>query len=276
MSLKVHHLNCGTMCPACERLVSGHGSWSRPGKLVCHCLLLETPDCLVLVDTGMGLQDIAEPRRRLGLTYPPLFKPLLALEETAIQQIRALGLDPRDVRHIITTHLDLDHAGGLSDFPWAQVHVLEPELKQIQQPGLREHLRFRLPQFKHRPNWVVHPERGESWFGLDSIQAIAELRDQVLLVPLIGHTKGHTGVAVNTDSGWLLHCGDAYYHHSELTASPNTPGFLKFFEVLIQAKPAARIANIKRLRQLAANHSGEIELFCAHDPVELARYHRPQ
>ncbi|MDH4580733.1 MBL fold metallo-hydrolase [Pseudomonas sp. BN415] len=272
MSLKVHHLNCGTMCPACERLVKGKGSWSRPGELVCHCLLLETAESLVLVDTGMGERDIAEPRRRLGSTYTALFKPRLSPDETAIAQIRALGFDPRDVRHIITTHLDLDHAGGLSDFPDAHVHVLKPELKQIQEPGLREHMRFRLPQFDHHPKWVVHEEQGENWFGFESIQAIPELGTDILLVPLIGHTKGHTGVAVDTGDEWLLHCGDAYYHHSELTSTPDTPAFLKFFEVLIQAKPSERIRNIKRLRELAASHGNQIEMFCAHDPVELERY----
>ena len=29
------------------------------------------------------------------------------------------------------------------------------------------------------------------------------------MVPLVGHTPGHTGVAVETAKGWLLHCGDA-------------------------------------------------------------------
>ncbi len=29
------------------------------------------------------------------------------------------------------------------------------------------------------------------------------------LVPLFGHTRGHCGVAVRTEQGWLFHAGDA-------------------------------------------------------------------
>lgn len=134
MSVRIHHLNCGTMCLFCEPLVNGGGSWRKPGRLVCHCLLIETPGALVMVDTGLGTHDIAEPRRRLGSTYTRLFKPLLSPAETAMSQVRALGYDPKDVRHILPTHVDLDHVGGLSDFPDAEVHIFKPELEQILHP----------------------------------------------------------------------------------------------------------------------------------------------
>jgi glyoxylase-like metal-dependent hydrolase (beta-lactamase superfamily II) len=35
--------------------------------------------------------------------------------------------DPKDVRHIVLTHLDFDPAGGLGDFPHATVHMLADE-----------------------------------------------------------------------------------------------------------------------------------------------------
>lgn len=36
-------------------------------------------------------------------------------------------MNVRDVRHIVLTHLDFDHAGGLDDFPEATVHMLQIE-----------------------------------------------------------------------------------------------------------------------------------------------------
>lgn len=51
--MKVHHLNCGTM-----RVPTA--------PVVCHVLLIETGNGLVLVDSGYGLDDIADPARRLG------------------------------------------------------------------------------------------------------------------------------------------------------------------------------------------------------------------
>ena len=272
MTTRIHHLNCGSMCLGCQRLINGHGSWTQPGRLVCHCLLIETPESLVLVDTGMGTQDIAAPKRRLGRAYLSTFTPKLDLAETAIAQVQALGFDPRDVRHILTTHLDLDHAGGLADFPEATVHVLQPELEQILHPTLRDRLRFRPTQFDHQPKWQVHRQLDDPWFGLDSIHALPKLRTEIRIVPLIGHTKGHMGVAVKGNDTWLLHCGDAYYHHSQITATPNAPLGLALMEHAFKTLPAKHRDSMTRLRQLAREHSDEVQLFCAHDPVELGRY----
>ena len=124
--MRVHHLNCGTLCPPFGRLVQGKGSLLSRGHLVCHCVLVELDDALLLIDTGLGLADVERPRERLGATFPSIFRPLLDPKETAIRQIEALGFAASDVRHIVLTHLDLDHAGGLSDFPAAEVHVHRP------------------------------------------------------------------------------------------------------------------------------------------------------
>ena len=123
--ITIHHLNCGSMCPYGARLIAGEGGLG-PTPIVCHCLLIETADSLVLVDTGLGLDDAARPHRRLGAPFVVAFRVQATREEAAIEQIRARGLDPGDVRHIVVTHLDLDHAGGLPDFPAAEVHLFEP------------------------------------------------------------------------------------------------------------------------------------------------------
>lgn len=273
MSIRIHHLNCGTMCPLCERLINTRaGSVMTPGKFVCHCLLIETPEGLVLVDTGLGSLDISQSRRRLGAVYPTLFKPSLLMEETAIQQVLKLGFKAEDVRHIIITHVDLDHAGGLSDFPHAKVHIFKPELEQLHKPSLSDRIRFRQVQFEHNPDWVVHEEQGEAWFGFNCIRAIDGLSTDVLLIPLVGHTRGHTGVAVKLGERWILHCGDAYYHHSQITQNPQVPAASMMFQRAMASIPSARVENLERLRRLALHHRDQVELFSAHDPVELARY----
>ena len=61
--MRIHHLNTGTMCPIGRRLVNGTGSIFQRARMVCHCLLIETNDGLALVDTGIGLDDIANPPR---------------------------------------------------------------------------------------------------------------------------------------------------------------------------------------------------------------------
>ncbi|HZR38067.1 MAG TPA: MBL fold metallo-hydrolase [Nevskia sp.] len=273
MSLKIHHLNCGSMCPHGRRLINGDGGWLEPAQMCCHCLLIESADGLVLVDTGLGTADVRDPRH-LGRGFLALTRPQLRAEETALHQVQALGFSAADVRHIVVTHLDLDHAGGLPDFPEAQVHVFAPEHHAaMDRPSLGEKARYRPAHFAHRPRWVVHEARGERWFGFDSIRTLPGSRDEILLVPLVGHTRGHSGVAVNTGGKWLIHCGDAYFYRDEVNAQRPycTPG-LRLFQSLVQVDGAQRKANQARLLQLAREHGAEVDLFCAHDPVELARY----
>src|SRR5690606_22763917 len=116
----VHHLNCATMCPIAGFLLGGSG-WR--GRMVAHCLLVETErDGLVLVDTGFGTRDV-EGKTGLSRAFRRLCGPALSHAETAVEQVKALGFAPEDVKHIVVTHLDLDHAGGLGDFPHAKVHL---------------------------------------------------------------------------------------------------------------------------------------------------------
>lgn len=270
MSLRVHHLNCGTMCPHGGKVIGTPGGWFEPGRMVCHSLLVETDDGLVLVDTGIGVADIAEPAR-LGRPFVAVVRPRLDPQETAVAQIQALGFQAADVRHVVVTHLDLDHAGGIPDFPDAQVHVHAREHAAAMKPSRRERERYRRPHFAHKPNWVLHQEDGERWFDFDAVRALPGGGDEVLLIPLHGHTRGHCGVAVRTGEGWLLHCGDAYFHHGEMRTPPECPPGLRVFQNIVQVERAARVRNQQRLRELAAAKAGGVRLISAHDPVELER-----
>ena len=163
-----------------------------------------------------------------------------------------MGRDPADVRHIIVTHLDLDHAGGLGDFPEAKVHVFAPELEIAQKPPLPEKARYVQKQWAHGPDWVSHEVAGDTWFGFESVKPIEGLGDEVALVPLVGHSKGHSGIAVKGPGGWMLHCGDAYFFHGEVeTPRRVTPGF-RAFENITNWKRGPRMHNLGRLQELQA------------------------
>jgi glyoxylase-like metal-dependent hydrolase (beta-lactamase superfamily II) len=271
--VKVHHLDLCTMCPYGGRLVSG-GSASifRQGEMVCHALVVESRDGLVLVDTGLGLDDVRDPMKRLGRSFVMMTRPRLREEHTALRQIERLGFARSDVRHIVVTHLDVDHAGGIPDFPDAQVHVHRAEHAAAMAPStLNEKQRYRRVHFQANPKWGLHDVGGERWFGFDSVRAVGE---DVLLVPLPGHTRGHCAVAVRAPSGsnaeWLLHCGDAYFFHEEMDEPPRCPAGLKVFQRTMAVDDAARRANAARLRELRRDAGGRVRLFSAHSPHELA------
>lgn len=265
--MKIHHLNCGSMCPHGRRLMQGEGGWLARAQIVCHCWLIEGREGLTLVDTGLGTAQVG------GLIHgalKALMQPRLSLAETAQAQITALGLNPRDVRHIVLTHLDFDHAGALADFPEATVHVHAPELAAAQAPiNFNERQRYEARLWAHQPRWQTHGVGGERWQGFDAVRALGSDDDEILLVPLAGHTRGHTGVAVRTRQGWRLHCGDAYFFHSEVAAAPHCPPGLALFQTAIAADNRARRANQTRLVEL--NRDPAITLNSAHCPHEWAR-----
>lgn len=273
--MRIHHLNCISSCPLGGRLMDG---WSRGvlerGTLACHCLLIETENGLVLCDTGFGLLDVANPQSRLSTFFLSMLSPDFREEMTARRQIERLGLNAADVRHIVLTHLDFDHAGGLDDFPNAVIHLLGAEQQAAEeQKTWLDRQRFRPQQWSTRPNWKMYaPEAGEPWFGFERARPLEGLPPEIALVPLIGHTFGHCGIAIDRGDKWVFLTGDAYFFHEEMrTHRPHcTPG-LRFYQWMMDKDRPQRMHNQHRLRQLKSHHSGQVEIFCSHDVVEFER-----
>jgi glyoxylase-like metal-dependent hydrolase (beta-lactamase superfamily II) len=263
-AMQIHHLNCASI----------HTHTRFPG--VTHCLLVEMDERLLLVDTGFGIQDHRSPTRHMqafmtlnGVPRDPA--------ETAIQQIGRLGYAPENVQHIVLTHLHLDHAGGLPDFPWAQVHVLAQEhvaATRRRRWSLKEASGYHPAHWAHGPQWVIHHLEGKRWFGLECTRVMDRPGCEVQLVALAGHSLGHCGVAVRTTGGWMLHCGDAYVRQMQVDPYQARNPFPGWARPLANSMfPSKTLATI---RALLRNHGGEVEVFCSHDRVEFARYRADQ
>ncbi len=266
--MKIHHLNCGSV-----RTIEATYDGPPPAPAVNHCLLVETDAAgLVLVETGLGLDDVRDPAGSLDADWVAMCEPALAEPETALRQVERLGFAAADVRHVVVTHLDVDHCGGLPDFPDAAVHVLEAEVRAALSGNYGP--RYRPAHWAHGPRWETYgPEREERWFDFDATR----LRDvpELLLVPLGGHTPGHTGVAVPDGDRWLLHAGDAYYYHRELSADPEPHPLMDLIQTRAEVHRDLRLGTHARLRELVARHGEEVTVFSAHDPWELRALTEP-
>jgi len=172
------------------------------------CLLVDTNQGPVLVDTGLGLQDYKNP------TWFTQFFRLITImpfssHEAAARQLEGLGYKPGDVRHIILTHMHFDHCGGLPDFPQATIHVHRREFDAfIHGPRRFQELAYSSRNITHVKDWALYDSTGDTWYEFDAIR-IPGFEPQIWLIPLFGHSYGHCGVAIQTGTGWHFHCADA-------------------------------------------------------------------
>jgi len=132
-------------------------------EMICHCLLVETKHGLVVVDCGLFAEADVEKNR----AHKYFMKFMRPSKQTAKREIEKLGYSPKDVKHVVCTHLDLDHCGGISDFPDAEIHVMTSERQAAERPTtMNEKRRYIRKHFAHGPKWKTHDASGESWKGL--------------------------------------------------------------------------------------------------------------
>jgi len=268
--MRIHHLNCGTHCPVGGAFFDG-ASRGLTASICTHCLLIEAGDGLVLVDTGYGVRDVRRPHARLARLWPAVLNVDYREQDTALRQVEALGFSARDVRHIVLTHLDFDHAGGIADFPQARVHVMERERDAAERKrrSFVARQRYRPAQWDGVRDWRTYATGGEPWFGFEAVRSLDGLPPEFLMVPLPGHTAGHAGVAIRAGEGWLLHAGDAYLHRGDLGSPRCCPPGLAIYEHIMDTDRPARRANQERLRVLKSEQR-DVTVFCSHDSAEFA------
>lgn len=130
-----------------------------------------------------------------------------------------------------------------------------------------------LQQWCTRDHWHVYNAwEGDTWFGLNCVRELDGISDEIYLVPLIGHTFGHAGVAVRGEEKWLFLTGDAYFFYREISIERPfcTPG-LSLYQTMMEKDRKSRIWNQMRLRRLKKYYSSQIEIFCSHDVFEFER-----
>jgi len=271
--MHIHHLNCGCMCPVGGALFDGF-SRGLTARLVCHCLLVETNQGLVLIDTGFGLRDVQSPYSRLSPFFIHFNGIQFDRKYTAIDQLERLGFSARDVRHIVLTHLDFDHAGGLEDFPEATVHVMQSEIEAAQERrGFIASQRYRPDLWDEVKRWKYYSAGGEPWFGFEAVRDLEGLPPEILLIPLAGHTRGHAGIAIQTPEGWLLNAGDAYFYRHEMDSDqPSCTPAMRFYQWMMEVDREARLRNQDRLRGLSRDRTKGVRLFCSHDAIEFKAF----
>ncbi len=177
----------------------------------------------ILIDTGLSPATAIDARAALGWVSAHIYRIRMRPEQAITAQLRELHIPPAEIATVILTHLHLDHAGSVSEFPHAVFVATKAEWVSAfaRNRVTRGYVRrqydhafdYRLVDYDHESiNSFASFGRSFDLFGDGS----------VTLVSTPGHTAGHQSVILRTRAGELLVCGDAAYtrHTIDTVALP--------------------------------------------------------
>ena len=161
-----------------------------------RCLLVETRDALVLVETGLGNKEDAKFRDIYGVDNAA--SPGSGAPDRLQEAVRLAGFAPEDVSVVVNTHLHFDHAGG-NTFRDAEGRV------RLSFPGARYHVQRGEWDWAHRSNertqasyladnYVPVMEAGR----LELVEGAVEIVPGIATLPTPGHCPFHQSVLVSS------------------------------------------------------------------------------
>lgn len=165
--------------------------------LALRCLLVETPDALVLVDTGIGNKEDEK--------FVDIYGVENAGSPTRLEDaIREVGYSPDDVDIVVSTHLHFDHAGGNTRLhPEAEPGNDAPPVPAF--PRARHVVQREEFEFAHRDNERIRASYMTKNFdpladaGLWTfVEGEAEIVPGVRVVKTPGHTPHHQSVLLES------------------------------------------------------------------------------
>jgi N-acyl homoserine lactone hydrolase len=236
---------------AVEPLVAGHAEWSRammvsPGGRMLSAKLLRAlltgkeavsvpiPAFLIrhpsagaiLVDTGLHPSVATDPSENFGSLAARFGNLTLESGEDVPSQLRKRGLEPGEVPVVVMTHLHLDHASAISEFPNSTIVVSEPEWRAASHgpsPMLNGYRRSHFDYaFEYR---TVDFDRA----NIDSYASFGRTFDlfgdgSIRLAFTPGHSAGHMSVICHLAKRDFVIGGDCVYVLAQLDGSePGQP-----------------------------------------------------
>jgi N-acyl homoserine lactone hydrolase len=217
----------------------------------------------VLIDTAFDASVAVNPAESLGRASATMNTIRMSADQAVPAQLRARGIDPADVRHVVMTHLHNDHASGIGPFADAEFVVEQREYEAASTGGFFQgYVRKHLDLTK---NWrKVDVASAPAADGFEHVlDVFGDGTIRMAFTP--GHTPGHCSILVNTEGGPVLLAADAAYARRSID------------ERLVPMYVTGSTSDYKRsLETLAAweqEHPG-VPIICGHDPwsrEDLAR-----
>ncbi len=166
-----------------------------------RCLLVETDERLILIDTGMGDKQDAKFRS----FFYPSGKELVA-------SIREVGFSPEDITDVWLTHLHFDHDGGavkydengqlVPTFPNARYWSNQKHWEWAKYPNAREKASFL------KENFIPLEEQNKIHFIPETLTGQTPFGPDIKVFFSYGHTEAMMVPIIHTEYGTLVYCAD--------------------------------------------------------------------
>jgi glyoxylase-like metal-dependent hydrolase (beta-lactamase superfamily II) len=185
----------------------------RSMRLPVPAFLVEHPGAgVLLIDTGLHPSVAVDPKQNFGRLLAFNYRGLAMTAEQAVPaQLRARGLDAADVRYVLMTHMHVDHASAISEFPSATFVLAKQEWDALPDGKVTEGyvksqfdygFDYRTFDFESRETESFSAfGRSFDLFGDGSVRAV--------FTP--GHTHGHTSYVLRLREREVLVAADAIY-----------------------------------------------------------------
>lgn len=201
--MRLYLLQCGSCELGLDVLIPHTG---RTGHVLAPipALVVQTEQATYVIDTGMPDEWI---ERDESLDGEDIF-PRMSREDTVVARLATLGLAPRDVTHVINTHLHFDHAGGNTyrDAGGA-IRASMPNARYVVQRGehhFATHLNERTAASYFAHNFEPIREAGR----LDLVEGEREIVPGITVLPTPGHVPFHQSVLLRSRGETALYLGD--------------------------------------------------------------------
>jgi glyoxylase-like metal-dependent hydrolase (beta-lactamase superfamily II) len=192
----------------------------------CPAFLIHHPKAgPVLVDTGLHPSVASQPAANLGRVMGSLARPRMQPGEDMPAQLRSRGLEAKDIRLVLMTHLHFDHSSGMSEFPTSTFVVSAPEWHAAT-TDMRPLLRgYRPSHYDYVFDYRTLSYEGA---GIASYSTFGRTFDvfgdgSIRLAFTPGHTPGHQSVICRLAKRDFVIAGDAIYTAGQLSGSPEPP-----------------------------------------------------
>ena len=166
----------------------------------------------ILIDTGFHPSVAAKPTANLGRLSQFTFKDIqMTADQAASAQLRERGIQPTDVKVVLMTHLHVDHASAISEYPDSTFLVSSAEWAAATEQG--QFHGYVKRQFDHGFDYRLldfEGSDGESFSGFArSFDVFGDGSVRAVYTP--GHTLGHMSIVLRTGRGEVLIAADAIY-----------------------------------------------------------------